>query len=196
MKAFKHLKKVTDNSYPAALFQLGIMYHCGYGVEKNMEQGEKCFDSLIKIDRDYMGRIANLYHTHDEMQDFDKALKWYTILEKILDEDLLESGKARIKTQIQIDMGLLYEFGNGVKQNYQKAFDCYKKLADDNIAAGLHRLALTYYYGNGVPIDYKEAFNLFEKQEYGRLSNGNLPYVHYYMGLDTNESQKTSYTAR
>jgi TPR repeat protein len=190
MKAFKHLKKVTDNSYPAALFQLGIMYHCGYGVEKNMEQGEKCFVSLIKFDHDYEEQIAHLYHTHNEMQDFDKALEWYTVLEKSLDEGLGGGIKRHIKMQLQFNMGLVYEYGNGVKQNYQKAFEYYKNLADDDIEAGIHRLALMYYYGKCVPVDYKESFSLFEQSLSAALLSINLPFVHYQSRLDANESQK------
>jgi TPR repeat protein len=190
LKAFKHLKKVADNNHDDALFQLGIMYHCGYGVEKNMEQGEKCFDRLIKIDRDYIGRIGNLYHTHNEMQNFDKALEWYTLLKKRPDERFGRNAQTKIKRQIQLGMGLLYEFGNGVKQNYQKAFNYYKKLADRNRTEGLHRLALMHYYGKGVPVDFREAFNLLEKSCSGSSFNGSLPFVHYQIGLDTNGPQK------
>jgi tetratricopeptide (TPR) repeat protein len=118
------------------------MYHCGYGVEKNMEQGEKCFDSLIQINRNYVGHIANLYHTYNEMQNFDKALEWYTLLEKSLDEGLCKNDLPKIKRQIQLGMGLLYEFGDSVKQNYQKASEYYKKLLNDNSKEGILRLAL------------------------------------------------------
>jgi TPR repeat protein len=71
------------------------MYHCGYGVDKDIEQGEKHFNEVVNDDPEYMKSIAMLYHTHDGMQDFAKALQWYKRLEKRLDEDLTVSDREK-----------------------------------------------------------------------------------------------------
>jgi TPR repeat protein len=60
-------------------------------------------------------------------------------------------------------LGLLYEYGGGVKQGYPKALGCYEDLVDNNTVAGFHQLGLMYYYGKGVLVDYKKALNLFEE---------------------------------
>jgi TPR repeat protein len=141
-KAFNCLKKVADKDYCPAIHQLGIMYHCGYGVEKDIEQGEKHFNEVVNDDLEYMKFIAMLYHTHDGMQDFVKALQWYRCLEKRLDEDLADSDRKKINELVQVGLGLLYEYGGGVKQDYPKALGCYQDLIDNNMGLGFHRLGL------------------------------------------------------
>jgi TPR repeat protein len=118
-KAFKFLEKGANKNYPLALYQLGIMYHCGYGIEQDHNQGEKYFNEVVDIDLGYMGSIAVSYHTRDGMQDFVKALQWYRGLEKRLDEDLKKSNRRDINKLVQLGLRLLYEYG---RLNFQFIF--------------------------------------------------------------------------
>jgi TPR repeat protein len=189
-KAFNCLKKAADKDYPPAIHQLGIMYHCEYGVDKDIEQGEKHFNEVVNDDPEYIKSIAMLYHTHDGMQNFAKALQWYKRLEKRLDEDLTDSGRGKINKLVQVGLGLLYKYGGGVAQDYQKALRCYKGLVDKNMGAGFHRLGLMYYYGKGVLVDYKEALSLFEKATRDMNQwNYKLPFVYPQTGVHTDDNQ-------
>jgi TPR repeat protein len=93
------------------------MYHCGYGVDKDIAQGEEYFNNVVDIDPGYMNSITVLYHTHDGMQDFVKALQWYRYLEKRLDKGLEGSDRRGTNGLVQVGLGLLYEYGGGVEQD-------------------------------------------------------------------------------
>jgi TPR repeat protein len=103
-----------------------------------MDQGEKYFNDVLDIDPNYMNSIAVLYHTYDGMQDFVKVLQWYRCLEKRLDEDLEYSDRRKINELVQLGLGLLYEYGSGVEQDYRKALGCYRGLVDNKTMVGFH----------------------------------------------------------
>jgi TPR repeat protein len=166
------------------------MYHCGYCVDKDIRQGEKHFNEVVNDDPEYIKSIAMLYYTHNGMQDFAKALQWYKRLEKRLDEDLKKSDHEKTKELVQLGLGLLYEYGGGVKQDYQKALGCYKGLVDNKTMVGFHRLGLMYYYGKGVLVDYKEARSLFKKTTCAFAhQNYKLPFVYPQTGIHTDDTQ-------
>ena len=52
------------------------------------------------------------------------------------------------------NLGILYEDGQGVKQNYQKAAQLYKKACDGESAGGCHNLGFLYENGQGVKQDF------------------------------------------
>jgi TPR repeat protein len=125
------------------------------------------------------------------MQDFVKALQWYRCLEKRLDEDLKKSNRRDINKLVQLGLGLLYEYGGGVEQDYQKALGRYKNLADNNMTVGYHQLGLMYYYGKGVSVNYSEALSLFEKAFSARIKwETRLPYVYIQTDLHKNDTQR------
>ncbi|KAI8888312.1 HCP-like protein [Backusella circina FSU 941] len=187
-RAFKCLEKAANKNHSLAMLQLGIMYHCGYGVEQNNDQGERYFNDAANENIEFTEQIAALYHTYDGLKDFTKALEWYRCLEKRLDEHLNHYIYGRINEQLQVGLGLLYEYGDGVEQDYQKAMEYYKKLADNDIKIGIHRLGLMHYYGKGVLVDYKESFRLFERATLDNLWWGEkLVFV-----FDQNDSYRSS----
>ena len=52
----------------------------------------------------------------------------------------------------------MFNFGTGVKQDYEKAFTWYKKAAEQGDAAAQFILGSMYYNGSGVTKDYKLAY--------------------------------------
>ncbi|HIC12071.1 MAG TPA: sel1 repeat family protein [Sulfurimonas sp.] len=50
----------------------------------------------------------------------------------------------------QYNLGMIYEKGQGVKQNYIKAAKLYQKAADQEHAGAQANLGFLYYYGQGV----------------------------------------------
>jgi TPR repeat protein len=191
-KASRCLKKAANENYPPAIHQLGIMYRCGYGVDKDIGQGEEYFNEVVNDDPEYMKSIAMLYHTHDGMQNFTKAFQWYKRYEEWLDEDSKGSGHKVANDVVQAGLGLLYEYGDGVKQDYQKAIEYYQNLVNNNTRLGFHRMGLMYYYGKGVLVDYQKALNLFEEttsafSEY----NDKLPFVYPQTDSHTDGNQNS-----
>ncbi|MGD8559219.1 MAG: tetratricopeptide repeat protein [Gammaproteobacteria bacterium] len=66
---------------------------------------------------------------------------------------LAESGNA----EAQYDLGTMYERGNGVAKDMQKAFDWYLKAAKQGSDKGAYKVGLSYLHGKGVKEDHKKA---------------------------------------
>ena len=69
----------------------------------------------------------------------------------------------------QFNMGILYEKGQGVPQNFQEAFRWYYLAAEQGDASTQNVLGMLYEYGQGVPQDYPQAlywYSLAAEQGY------------------------------
>ncbi|KAI8885312.1 HCP-like protein, partial [Backusella circina FSU 941] len=175
-RAFKCLKKAADKNHTGAMIQLGIMYHCSYGVDQDNEKSEEYFDDAASKDINLTKRIAILYHTFEDMQDFTLALKWYKRLEKSLDGDLDYYERSEIYKLVQLGLGLLYEYGDGVEQDYKKAIECYKKDVSDN--RRLSSFPFVYDQNDSNESDSQN------DQVYCIMSNAEIiDESHYYIGL-------------
>ncbi|HUL07275.1 MAG TPA: tetratricopeptide repeat protein [Candidatus Acidoferrum sp.] len=83
---------------------------------------------------------------------------------------LAEQGKA----WAQYNLGVAYEDGEGVKQDYKEALKWYRKAADQGHARAQNRLGWMYHDGKGVPQDDKQAVTWYRKaadQGYARAQN-------------------------
>jgi TPR repeat protein len=118
------------------MFQLGVMYCSGHGVKKDTEQGEKWFDMAASISSIFTRNIAGLFHVSEDMQNFILAQKWYKRTE--IFNDYKYPGDYMLFDRF--GFGLLYEYGDGVEQDYQKALEYYTKLANAGLDVGRLRL--------------------------------------------------------
>jgi len=66
---------------------------------------------------------------------------------------LAEQGDA----QAQYNLGVMYDNGKGIPQDYIKAVQWYTEAAKQGDAGAQLFLGVMYYSGKGVPQDYKEA---------------------------------------
>ena len=57
----------------------------------------------------------------------------------------------------QYNLGVMYDAGNGVLQDYKEAVRWYRLAAEQGLASAQFNLGWMYDNGNGVPQDYKEA---------------------------------------
>jgi TPR repeat protein len=180
-RVFHWMKKDADMKNSEAMFQLGMMYHRGHGVEKDTEHGDIWFDKATRRHPYYTGDIAKEFHTSEDMQNFTLAHKWYKRLETL---------NYRYRNVVaQLGFGLLYEYGDGVKQDYQKALEHYTKLAGNCSGVGMLRVGLMYYYGKGVASDYRKSFDLFEATYTVKKTKESLPYVYNSNNLNGDDSQ-------
>jgi hypothetical protein len=60
-------------------------------------------------------------------------------------------------------LGVDYDFGQGVQQNYTEAAKWYQLAADQGDAIAENNLGSLYEYGQGVPEDYSKALELYQK---------------------------------
>ena len=91
----------------------------------------------------------------DGMEAYSKA-DFKTALENW--RPLAEAGDASAQTNV----GLMYSQGKGVPQDYQQAFDWYKKAAMQNYPDAEYNLALVFRDGKGMPPNPEEAIRWFQ----------------------------------
>ena len=63
----------------------------------------------------------------------------------------------------QYNLGIMYDHGQGVPQDYAQAALCYRKAAEQGYAPAQSNLGAAYYEGQGVPRDYAQAAAWFHK---------------------------------
>jgi len=65
--------------------------------------------------------------------------------------------------EFQDKLGIFYNQGQGVQQDYAKAFKWFKKAADQGYANAQSNLGVCYFLGQGVPQDYTIAYKWFQE---------------------------------
>ena len=98
-----------------------------------------------------------------------------------------------IRAEAMYNLGVSYEQGDGVAQNYEKAAEWYKKSADLGFAKAQYNLGVLYYNGMGVPVDYDEMIRLYtlsanQGDMYAWFNLG----VCYYKGTGVEQNQLTA----
>ena len=66
---------------------------------------------------------------------------------------LAEAGDA----ELQFSLGVMYEHGEGVRQDYAEAARWYRKAAEQGQAEAQYNLCMMYYVGQGVNQDHEQA---------------------------------------
>ena len=74
----------------------------------------------------------------------------------------LESAADQGDPEAQLELGLMYLYGRGVRVNYSKARVWLLKAAEQDDPDAQHELGLMYYYGRGVAVDRAEAYKWFK----------------------------------
>ncbi len=92
-----------------------------------------------------------MYLSHAEKNQEESALKWYRLAANQGD------------SEAQRLLGVCYECGNGVPQDYVEAAKWYRLSAEQGNIYGLKRLADCYRYGHGVKESRTEAIKLYSK---------------------------------
>ena len=67
--------------------------------------------------------------------------------------------------------------GQGVAQNYNEAFKCFQKAADNGVASAFAYLGEMYYAGDGVAQNYNEAFKWYQKAADNGITTG----IYYFL---------------
>ncbi len=97
--------------------------------------------------------IGLLYRDRETVQDYSKARKHFEQATNIRGGNV----------DAMCDLGLLYENGQGVQQDYEKAKDWYEKAVINGSVIANRLLGNLYMKGNGVEKDYKKAYQLFNE---------------------------------
>jgi len=93
------------------------------------------------------------------------ALSFGSILSAVADNniDLLKAQAEQGDAIAQAALGSRYSIGEGVRQDYSKAFYWHQKSADQGHSGGQTALGISYLEGEGVRQDYGKAFYWLRK---------------------------------
>jgi len=103
---------------------------------------------------------------------------------------LAEKGDA----EAQNNLGMMYDFGRGVKQDFKEAVKWYRKAAEQGDAYGQLYLGLMYGLGRGVEQDFKECANWYQKAaDQGFADAQQLLGYQYFIGDGVEQNNVTAY---
>lgn len=136
-----YLKKygTSDDKY-REVFQLGEKY-ANYKISLTQIQEAKKGVEVAMLD------LASAYY---DIAGYTQAMEWY--------KKAADKGNAFAAFKI----GALYDYGEGVKKDYQAAMDWYKIAASKNLPVATAAIGWLYYNGQGVQKDRTKALSYFQ----------------------------------
>jgi TPR repeat protein len=135
VEATKWLRLAADQGYAEAQYYLGQMYHTGQGVPQDYAEATKWF--CLAADQGYAEAQLNLGMMYDEgrsvPQDYGEAEKWFRLA--------AEQGNAKAQFNLayraaergdpdaRFNLGVMYAKGQGVPQDYMRAYMWFDRAA-------------------------------------------------------------------
>ena len=149
--ALEWYEKAAAQGNAKARTALGLLYFYGVGVEENTEKAGEWFEKAAAQDnpiaQTFLGAIAY------EAKDYATAMQW------------AEQAAAQNYAPAISSIGLLYERGDGVTQDFVEAKRWYERAANYKKRSVMAMFALSKLYseGKGVKKDEKQAMEWLEK---------------------------------
>lgn len=139
--ALEELTPLARDGNPEALNMLGQMYVNGWGVEKDEKRARQYFDQGAA--QGHLGSVNSLRRL--------KNIEYKAELKTV--EPDAQNGSASAQNRL----GEMYEFGQGVTRDPQKAYQWYQAAARQGLVAAQHNLGRSYNFGTGVAQDFETA---------------------------------------
>ena len=137
-EAFSLCRKAAEQGYAPAQRQLGFMYYSGTGVPKDYSMAHKAetwYEKILKLTGSGNG-------AGETGKGQDEAAHEHA-----------DAGSAFL-------VGENYYYGRGVRQDYSKAAEYYRKAAAYGHAEAQFRLGCMFQWGQGVSENLSEAYRL------------------------------------
>nr|WP_304259827.1 HD domain-containing protein [Phascolarctobacterium succinatutens] len=175
-KAVAYFKKAVDVGNLEAMISLGFYYSDGVVVEQDEEKALKLFlQPALEGYKFAMLRAGSAYYYGSGTEpNYFKALLFLMPLTEDEDDDFPEACYI---------VGRCYQFGKGIDEDQEKAFDYLAMAADAGFAPAQTALADAYLEGDlGLETDYKQAHDYYLKaaeQDFMPAFNGlGITYLH------------------
>lgn len=126
VKAYQLFQQAERQNEREAYYYLGIMNVYGQGIPKNREEALYWFNKAAETgSNDAIAQMGRMYFEDNEMQDYDRALI------------IFNEAAGRGNLVAEFYLGLMYEQGLGVEQDYSIALAWFKKASHPIHAAGM-----------------------------------------------------------
>ena len=170
-EGFREKQQWYERSFEAGCsegaFRLGNLYRNKYDdFEKAFEYYQKVIDSGNP--RGYLG----IGYSYDMQHNRAKALEWY------------EKGSALGDAECMYDIGLLYEYGEGVTRSYSTALEWYQKAAEAGAEWAMLKVGCFLYgeYGRKYAGDKNEAWRYLSDSALHGVCNAMCGIAEYFGG--------------
>lgn len=182
-KAVYWFRKMAEAGNSNGMFNLGLHYAKGYGLERDFKQAAYWMEKAAEAGDDDAPALVEQYNsavaalekldTGDAQAQADLA-KVLMGLAGSLEQagpgkdfaeafDLAQKSAAQNNGDGLWTLALAYEHGRGVAEDTEKAVECYRKGAELGHAPSLHSLACYYMRGDVVEEDQEQGFRLMMK---------------------------------
>lgn len=214
-EAYKWTKlAVTDESYPAALDLMGILYYRGCGVTQSFTEAFVWHKK--SADNGYShacGQTGFMYRRGVGCeQNFEKAMEYYKkgidlgqielynalgLLYELNIKDFYKAAESYVKAsafsaEACYRLGMLYQNGiDGKKSDYLEAGKWFREAAERGHTDAQKYLGDLHYFGNGFPIDFKQAKKWFEQAASKGNVDSQYTLAYFYLhGLDVEKNDE------
>ena len=170
-EALKWFRLAADQGYAKAQNRIGMMYELGQGVPQDYAEAAKWY--RMAVEQGYPAAQCNLgimyLLGHGVPPNNDEALKWLRLAAEQGYEDAksqlddINEFEKNLVTARQGDpsaqnvVGIMYDEGIGVAQNFGEATRWYRMAAEQRYAQAQSNLATSYWNGKGTTKDEVEA---------------------------------------
>ena len=192
INALKWFRKGAEQGFSPAQFFLGVMYHSGLGVEKNLGEAVKLYKKAAEQGiPDAQCSLGNMYEYGQGVNsNYTEAVKWYKkaaeqgnerAIKKLQSLQLQtnKNGSTQMSAEEMFNKGWSYDQA----KDYRNAFIWYKKAAEQGNPEAQCNLGNMYYLGQGIAQNYTEAFKWYKKAaEQGNAKAQNSLGNKYYLG--------------
>ncbi len=143
----------TEPEDPTYLYELGVKYMNGDGVEQSFEKAAELYEKAAALGlAEAQKELAVCYHCgFGVLPSSETAAYWY---QKAADQGHIDA---------TCSLASCYQFGDGVKEDAKKAAELYEKAAVAGHSDAQRLLGDCYLHGNGVAQDYYEAVKWYSK---------------------------------
>ena len=154
-EAYEQIREAADEGNAIALYMMAAYFSQGYGVQPiNQQKAIAYFKKSYEAGYPVAG-----YDVADSLP--DGSLEQKEIRNHAKDNilELANEGDACA----QNNLGLMYQYGRGVEQSYEKAAGWYLKAAEQGDADAQCNLGFMYELGDGVEQSYEKAAEWYRK---------------------------------
>ena len=166
---------------------IGVQYHKGVYLEKNLDQAVKLWEIAAKYDHKEAAYLLGLFYLNGEGLKPEEGVSWMIVASTLghcqantrlgycyangfgVEENKELSAKywkmaADLgDVEAQYNFGVCSANGKGVNENYPLAVDYWKIAASQGNAEALYNLGICYFENLGVPQDIEKAVKLWEE---------------------------------
>lgn len=138
--ALREWRRLAEKDHSGALFNLGLMYANGQGVERNLEWAVSLFRQAAELGHAYaqMNYAVALKAGKGVKQNHDESAKWF--------REVAEKGHVGA----QFNLAIAYLKGLGVKRDSAEAVAWFSKAAEKGLSIAQYNLGRAYETGDGV----------------------------------------------